>query len=126
MTNERRTAFSDKAGPCRGCIKDGFITIWRKDMAKEEFSFSVSVGEIEARLRLFYNSNWVFFEIASEGLCKANDAWIANTFDDVLRQKRKDRWENDDICGKYSCAQTRTVESTSRVLRTLFEYRGSK
>lgn len=33
MTNERRTVFSDKAGPCRGCIKDGFITVWRKDMS---------------------------------------------------------------------------------------------
>lgn len=115
----RAQAYSDKSGPCKGCLKDGIITVWRKDMPKKEFSFSVTVGEAKGALRSFGNPNWVLFDIANKGLCRANDAWIENTTDEILRRKRRQTWENDDLYGRDSCAQTRTADSAARVIREL-------
>ena len=113
--------FSDKSGPCKGCLKGGIITVWRKDMSKKEFSFDVTVSEVKGALRYFGNPNWVLFDIANKGLFRANDAWIDNTADEILRQKRRERWENDDLYGRDSCAQTRTADSAARVIRALLD-----
>lgn len=118
-SDTQRQYFTDKSGPCRGCLKDGIITVWRKDMPKREFSFSVAVGEVKSALRSFGNPNWVLFSVANDGLCRANDSWINNTSDDTLRQKRRQAWENDDLLGRDSCAQTRTADSAARVIRAL-------
>lgn len=112
---------SDKSGPCRGELKDGVITVWRKDMPKKEFSFSVAVELVKTRLRMFLNSNWVLHELAQLGLERANDAWIEGTADETLRQKRRERWENDDLYGRYSCANERTIDSAVRVIKALLE-----
>lgn len=117
----RAQTYSDKSGPCKGSLKDGTITIWRKDMLKKDFSFSVAVSDVKSALRSFGNPNWVLFSMANDGLCRANDVWINNTADDILRQKRRQAWENDDLFGRESCAQTHTADSAARVIRALLD-----
>ena len=63
----RTQTHSDKFGPCKGCLKDGIITVWRKDMPKREFSFFVTVSDVKGALRSFVNPNWVLFDIANKG-----------------------------------------------------------
>jgi hypothetical protein len=116
----RAQEFSDKSGPCNGCLKDGIIKVWRKDIPKSEFSFALTVSGAK-RAFSFGDTNWVLFTIANEGLCRAFDNWIENTSDEVLRQKRRYAWENDDLYGRDSCAFARTVDSAVRVIRALLD-----
>ena len=112
---------SDKIGQCRGSVSGGVIGVWLKDIPKREFSFRLTVGEIDRGLEVYGNSYWVIREIVKKAVMDATERWIENTEDPVLRERRRRIHESDPACGKDSCLQEIQFDSAARVVRTLYE-----
>ena len=116
-------SFSDKTGSMRGTIKNGAMTIWRKDFKKKGAPIiTISVDEVDKALKKGgANSEYTLHKLAKQKDYDATDAWIDGTKDQKLRQKRRNSWENDGITGKLSALEEMSVESVARIIKSLYE-----
>jgi len=97
-------SFSDKTGSMRGTVKNGAMTIWRKDFKKKGSPIiTISVDEVDKALEKgSANSEYTLHKLAKQKDYDATDAWIDGTKDQKLREKRSNLWENDGLTGKFS------------------------
>lgn len=119
-------SFSDKSkndNAMRGTVKNGVMTIWRKGGKKKDMPIiTVSVDEVDKALKKgSANSEYTFAQLAKQKDYAAVEAWIGRTKKPELRQKRRDYWENDNLNGKLSAAESRAVDSAVRVIKKLYE-----
>ena len=116
-------SFSEKTGSMRGTIKNGAMTIWRKDFKKKDAPIiTISVDEVDKALKKGgANSEYTLHKLAKQKDYDATDAWIDGTKDQKLRQKRRNSWENDGITGKLSALEEMSVESVARIIKSLYE-----
>ena len=116
-------SFSDKTGSMRGTIKNGAMTIWRKDFKKKGAPIiTISVDEVDKALKKGgANSEYTLHKLAKQKDYDATDAWIDGTKDQKLRQKRCNLWENDGLTGKFSALEEMSVDSVVRVIKSLYE-----
>ena len=116
-------SFSDKTGSMRGTIKNGAMTIWRKDFKKKDAPIiTISVDEVDKALKKGgANSEATLHKLAKQKDYDAIDAWIDGTKDQKVRQKRSNLWENDGLTGKLSALEEMTVDSVLRVIKNLYE-----
>ena len=119
-------SFSDKtkdANAMRGTVKNGVMTIWRKDVKKKGAPIiTISVDEVDKALKKGgANSEATLHKLAKQKDYTATEAWIAGTKNPELRQKRRDSWENDSLTGKLSAAESRAIDSVVKVIKKLYE-----
>ena len=116
-------SFSDKTGSMRGTIKNGAMTIWRKDFKKKGSPIiTISVDEVDKALEKgSANSEATLRKLAKQRDYAATDAWIDGTKDQKVRQKRSNLWENNGLTGKLSALEEMTVDSVLRVIKSLYE-----
>ncbi len=116
-------SFSDKTGSMRGTIKNGAMTIWRKDFKKKDTPIiTISVDEVDKALEKGgANSEATLCKLAKQKDYAATDAWINGTKDQKVRQKRRNLWENDGLTGKFSALEERAVDSVVRIIKILCE-----
>ena len=116
-------SFSDKTGSMRGTIKNGAMTIWRKDFKKKGAPIiTISVDEVDKALKKGgANSEYTLHKLAKQKDYDATDAWIDGTKDQKLRQKRCNLWENDGLTGKFSALEEMSIDSVVRVIKSLYE-----
>lgn len=123
-TNKVKAVFSDKSGSMKGGIANGVMTVWQKPggLPKKEFSFSVTLDEVEKALKTGgANSRYTIHQLAKGKLIAATEAWIEGSKTKVLRDTRRDHWENDIMHGKWSTLQAREIDSAARVIENLYE-----
>ena len=116
-------SFSDKTGSMRGTIKNGTMTIWRKNIKKKGAPIiTISVDEVDKALEKgSANSEYTLHKLARQKDYDATDAWIDGTKDQKVRQKRLDLWENDGLTGKFSALEEMSIDSVVRVIKSLYE-----
>ena len=116
-------SFSDKTGSMRGTIKNGAMTIWRKDFKKKGAPIiTISVDEVDKALKKGgANSEATLRKLAKQKDYAATDAWIDGTKDQKVRQKRCNLWENDGLTGKFSALEEMSVDSVVRIIKSLYE-----
>ena len=116
-------SFSDKTGSMRGTIKNGAMTIWRKDFKKKGAPIiTISVDEVDKALKKGgANSEYTLHKLAKQKDYAATDAWIDGTKDQKLRQKRCNLWENDGLTGKFSALEEMSIDSVVRIIKSLYE-----
>ena len=140
--NKNITAsYSDKSGVCKGTLKNGVITIWRKDMKKGEWNFTVSADEIN---KIMYGSdnpydnkkafksfegkrisggnaniNYLWHTIAKAKVHDTNENWIEGSKTDKLKGTRRKYYEESG--GKDAIGTQNLAESAARVMRNLYE-----
>ena len=116
-------SFSDKTGSMRGTVKNGAMTIWRKDFKKKGSPIiTISVDEVDKALKKgCANSEYTLHKLAKQKDYDATDAWIDGTKDQKLRQKRSNLWENNGLTGKFSALEEMAVDSVVRVIKNLYE-----
>ena len=116
-------SFSDKTGSMRGTIKNGTMTIWRKDFKKKCAPIiTISVDEVDKALEKgSANSEATLRKLAKQRDYAATDAWIDGTKDQKVRQKRCNLWENDGLIGKFSALEEFSVDSVVRIIKSLYE-----
>ena len=116
-------SFSDKTGSMRGTIKNGAMTIWRKDFKKKGAPIiTISVDEVDKALKKGgANSEYTLHKLAKQKDYAATDAWIDGTKDQKVRQKRCNSWENDGLTGKFSALEEMSIDSVVRVIKSLYE-----
>ena len=116
-------SFSDKTGSMRGTIKNGVMTIWRKDIKKKDAPIiTISVDEVDKALKEgCANSEYTLHKLARQRDYAAIDAWIDGTKDHKLRQKRRNLWENDGLTGKFSALEEMSIDSVVRIIKSLYE-----
>ena len=116
-------SFSDKTGSMRGTVKNGAMTIWRKDFKKKGSPIiTISVDEVDKALKKgCANSEYTLHKLAKQKDYDATDAWIDGTKDQKLRQKRRNLWENDELTGKFSALEEMAADSVLRVIKSLYE-----
>ena len=116
-------SFSDKTGSMRGTIKNGAMTIWRKDFKKKGAPIiTISVDEVDKALKKGgANSEATLHKLAKQKDYDATDTWIDGTKDQKLRQKRRNSWENDGLTGKFSALEEMAVDSVVRIIKSLYE-----
>lgn len=112
---------SDKNGQCRGSVSGGVISVWLKDIPKREFSFRLTVLEIDQGLGVYGNSYRVIRGIVKKAVLDATERWIENTKDPDLRERRRRIHESDPVYGKDSSLQEIQFDSASKVVRELYE-----
>lgn len=115
--------FSDKTGSMRGTIKNGAMTIWRKDVKKKDTPIiTVSVDEVDKALKKGgANSEATLHKLAKQKDYDATDMWINGTKDQKLRQKRRNSWENNGLTGKFSALEEMSVDSVVRIIKGLYK-----
>ena len=116
-------SFSDKTGNMRGTIKNGAMTIWRKDFKKKGAPIiTISVDEVDKALEKgSANSEATLRKLAKQRDYAATDAWIDGTKDQKVRQKRSNLWENNGLTGKLSALEEMSVDSVVRIIKSLYE-----
>ena len=116
-------SFSDKTGSMRGTIKNGAMTIWRKDFKKKDAPIiTISVDEVDKALEKgSANSGATLRKLARQKDYAATDAWIDGTKDQKVRQKRLNLWENNGLTGKLSALEEMSIDSVVRVIKSLYE-----
>ena len=116
-------SFTDKTGSMRGTIKNGAMTIWRKDFKKKDAPIiTISVDEVDKALKKGgANSGYTLHKLAKQKDYDATDMWIDGTKDQKLRQKRRNSWENDELTGKFSALEEMAADSVLRVIKNLYE-----
>ena len=116
-------SFTDKTGSMRGTIKNGAMTIWRKDFKKKGAPIiTISVDDVDKALEKgSANSEATLHKLAKQRDYAATDAWIDGTKDQKLRQKRLNLWENDGLTGKLSALEEMSVDSVVRIIKSLYE-----
>ena len=116
-------SFSDKTGSMRGTIKNGAMTIWRKDIKKKGAPIiTISVDEVDKALKKgSANSEATLRKLAKQKDYTAIDAWIDGTKDQKVRQKRCNLWENDGLTGKFSALEEMSVDSVVKIIKNLYE-----
>lgn len=116
-------SFSDKTGSMRGTVKNGAMTIWRKDFKKKGAPIiTISVDEVDKALKKGgANSEATLRKLARQRDYAATDAWIDGTKDQKVRQKRLNLWENNGLTGKFSALEEMTVDSVVRIIKNLYE-----
>ncbi len=116
-------SFSDKTGSMRGTVKNGAMTIWRKDFKKKGAPIiTISVDEVDKALEKGgANSEATLRKLAKRKDYAATDAWIDGTKDQKVRQKRLNFWENDGLTGKFSALEEMSVDSVVRIIKSLYE-----
>ena len=116
-------SFTDKTGSMRGTIKNGAMTIWRKDFKKKDTPIiTISVDEVDKALKKgCANSGYTLHKLAKQKDYDATDAWIDGTKDQKLRQKRRNLWENDELTGKFSALEEMAADSVLRIIKSLYE-----
>ena len=116
-------SFSDKTGSMRGTIKNGAMTVWRKDIKKKGAPIiTISVDEVDKALKKGgANSEATLRKLARQKDYDAMDAWIDGTKDQKIRQKRCNLWENDGLTGKFSALEEMSVDSVVKVIKSLYE-----
>ena len=116
-------SFTDKAGSMRGTIKNGAMTIWRKNIKKKGAPIiTISVDEVDKALKKGgANSEATLHKLAKQKDYAATDAWIDGTKDQKLRQKRRNSWENDGLTGKFSALEEMSIDSVVKIIKSLYE-----
>ena len=116
-------SFSDKTGSMRGTIKNGAMTIWRKNIKKKGAPIiTISVDEVDKALNKGgANSEATLRKLARQKDYDATDAWIDGTKDQKIRQKRCNLWENDGLTGKFSALEEMSVDSVLKIIKSLYE-----
>ena len=116
-------SFSDKTGSMRGTIKNGTMTIWRKNIKKKGAPIiTISVDEVDKALNKGgANSEATLRKLAKQKDYAATDAWIDGTKDQKVRQKRCNLWENDGLTGKFSALEEMSVDSVLKIIKSLYE-----
>ena len=116
-------SFSDKTGSMRGTIKNGAMTIWRKDFKKKGAPIiTISVDEVDKALKKGgANSEATLHKLAKQKDYDATDTWIDGTKDQKLRQKRLNSWENDGLTGKFSALEEMSIDSVVRIIKSLYK-----
>lgn len=141
--NKNITAsYSDKGGDCRGTVKNGTITVWRKDgFKKSEWSFNISLDEInkvmkgndnpfdsEKPFKDFYgkrisggnaNINYLWRTISISKVRETNERWIENSKTEKLKDTRRKYYEESG--GKDAIHVQDLADSAARVMRNLYE-----
>jgi hypothetical protein len=107
----------------RGTIKNGAMTIWRKDIKKKGAPIiTISVDEVDKALEKgSANSEATLRKLAKQKDYTAIDAWIDGTKDQKVRQKRCNLWENDGLTGKLSALEEMAVDSVVKIIKSLYE-----
>ena len=115
-------SFSDKTGSMRGTIKNGVMTIWRKDIKKKDAPIiTISVDEVDKALKKGgANSEYTLHKLAKQKDYDATDVWIDGTKEQKLRQKRRNLWENDGLTGKFSALEEMSIDSVVRIIKSLY------
>ena len=116
-------SFSDKTGSMRGTVKNGAMTIWRKDFKKKGAPIiTISVDEVDKALKEGgANSEATLRKLAKRKDYAATDAWIDGTKDQKVRQKRLNFWENDGLVGKFSALEEMSIDSAVKIIKSLYE-----
>ena len=122
-TNTVKAVFSDKGGSMKGGIANGVMTVWQKPggLPKKEFSFTVTLDEVEKALKGGANSRYTIHQLAKGKIMAATEAWIEGSKTKALRDTRRDHWENNILHGKWSTLQAREIDSAARVIEKLYE-----
>lgn len=90
--------YSDKGGGLQGGIKNGVMTIWQKKggLSKNEWSFNVSIDELEKALNAIGSSanvNATIEKIVKRKYNEATEKWIESSPTEKVKEKRRQLWE---------------------------------
>lgn len=90
--------YSDKGGGLQGGIKNGVMTIWQKKggLSKSEWSFNVSIDELERALNAIGSSanvNATIEKIVKRKYNEATEKWIESSPTEKVKEKRRQLWE---------------------------------
>ena len=90
--------YSDKGGWLQGGIKNGVMTIWQKKggLSKSEWSFNVSIDELEKALNAIGSSanvNATIEKIVKRKYNEATEKWIESSPTEKIKEKRRQLWE---------------------------------
>lgn len=90
--------YSDKGGGLQGGIKNGVMTIWQKKggLSKSEWSFNVSIDELEKALNAIGSSanvNATIEKIVKPKYNEATEKWIESSPTEKVKEKRRQLWE---------------------------------
>lgn len=90
--------YSDKGGGLQGGIKNGVMTIWQKKggLSKSEWSFNVSIDELEKALNAIGSSanvNATIEKIVKRKYNEATEKWIESSPTEKVKEKRRQLWE---------------------------------
>lgn len=90
--------YSDKGGWLQGGIKNGVMTIWQKKggLSKSEWSFNVSIDELEKALNAIGSSanvNATIEKIVKLKYNEATEKWIESSPTEKVKEKRRQLWE---------------------------------
>lgn len=113
-------SYSDKSGGMRGNIKNGVITIWRKDDKKNNLNFTISLNEVDRALENGHGNTAFIIQSLVRG--KFNDAverWIENSPSEKVKNGRRENWENDG--GDIKLVDDLGFDSACRVFNELYE-----
>lgn len=105
----------------KGSCKDGVFTFWKTDMPKKEFSFDVTIKEIEDSLNTHGNSYYAIQQLVEKKKFEAEDSWVNQTKDPKIKSDRYRLMYNDSLFGRYGSLCSRSTDSIVRVLRELYK-----
>ena len=106
---------------CRGTFKNGVFNIWISHIPKSEFSFNLTVSEIDTMLSKHGNSNYAIYELAKTKLNESTEDWIESTDEEGLKIKRRQLWEEDTLFSKHSPLHSLQIDSACRVIKELYK-----
>lgn len=90
--------YSDKGGWLQGGIKNGVMTVWQKKggLSKSEWSFDVSIDELEEALNAIGSSanvNATIEKLVKSKYNEATEKWIESSPTEKVKEKRRQLWE---------------------------------
>lgn len=90
--------YSDKGGWLQGGIKNGVMTVWQKKggLSKSEWSFDVSIDELEKALNAIGSSanvNATIEKLVKSKYNEATEKWIESSPTEKVKEKRRQLWE---------------------------------
>ena len=118
--------FSDSVKYCenprKGTLKNGVIEFWPADEKKAKtITALITISEVESALKKYFNPRYGIYEAVRGKEYIRAEQWIEASPNEELKEKRRDRWENDSLTGKYSAKQALAVDSAVKVVLALYQ-----
>lgn len=122
ISKDKRYFYTDKNGDMRGSCKNEKMDIWDKWMRnKREFSFSVTIEEIDRATKMSGNSLYAVYELTCGKYFETLEQWIENSETEELKRKRREHYDSANVVGKFFTSYDPLIESAVRVILNLYK-----
>lgn len=122
ISKDKRHFYTDKNGYMRGSCKNEKIDIWDKWMRnKREFSFSVTIEEIDRATKISGNSLYAVYKLTCGKYFETLEQWIENSETEELKRKRREHYDSEGVVGKFFTSYDPQIESAVRVILNLYK-----